>query len=573
MAVQTTENAAGANPASVNFPQNVNEGTDGKGLHIDGIHGNDPNSGAGLSADLTRAAVPGLLKDDYDTDIVKMAWASTPINAMMRDMGYKKTESTVFKFYSVDMRVTEDLLTASKSLTAAQVGRNIPARVELTVANAYHFQVTDEIVFDGVNGYTADGVETPYVYLTAIVREIKGENTITAQFLNANPSGQTIPANTPISILCHAAAEEDGSVTPIAALPEPTELFAQKFMVQTQVSDVYERSAKEVTWNKSDQDEMAVQALMEDIERALYDIKDVDHSLYKSKSGLTEEIIRDISKRKNDPDWMLQFRLKSLAVYNSLSLPAWGPDISELDMDEIVTYVQPDAKLTGDWQQVPEDIKDTFDRLGIPEAEQKSLGGVGAQYDSEVVYHSIQEDLVKQGVIYTDMETALREHEEIVKEYFMTLVPPKDHKFAALHGAVWSGGSFVYVPEGVQVEIPLQSYFRLNAAGAGQFEHTLIIVEKGAGLHFIEGCSAPRHNVTNLHAGCVELFVKEGARLRYSTIENWSRNMMNLNTKRALVEKDGLIEWVSGSFGSPISCLSIPAACSTGRTRAASSRE
>ena len=238
---------------------------------------------------------------------------------------------------------------------------------------------------------------------------------------------------------------------------------------------------------------------------------------------------------------MLDFRLKSLAVYNSLALPTWGPDISELNMDDIVTYVQPDAKMTGNWQDVPTDIKNTFDRLGIPEAEQKqSLAGVGAQYDSEVVYHSIQDDLVKQGVIYTDMETAIREHEDVVKEYFMTLVPPKDHKFAALHGAVWSGGSFVYVPEGVHVEIPLQSYFRLNAAGAGQFEHTLIIVEKNASLHFIEGCSAPKYNVTNL---------------RYSTIENWSRNMMNLNTKRALVEKDGIIEWVSGSFGSHVSCL------------------
>ena len=295
---------------------------------------------------------------------------------------------------------------------------------------------------------------------------------------------------------------------------------------------------------------------VEDIERTLYDIKDADHSVYKTQSGLTEEIIRDISKRKHDPQWMLDFRLKSLAVYNSLALPTWGPDISELNMDDIVTYVQPDAKMTGNWQEVPTDIKNTFDRLGIPEAEQKqSLAGVGAQYDSEVVYHSIQEDLVKQGVIYTDMETAIREHEDVVKEYFMTLVPPKDHKFAALHGAVWSGGSFVYVPEGVHVEIPLQSYFRLNAAGAGQFEHTLIIVEKNASLHFIEGCSAPKYNVTNLHAGCVELFVKEGARLRYSTIENWSRNMMNLNTKRALVEKDGIIEWVSGSFGSHVSCL------------------
>ncbi len=294
---------------------------------------------------------------------------------------------------------------------------------------------------------------------------------------------------------------------------------------------------------------------VEDIERTLYDIKNEDHSVYKSHSGLTPEIVRDISKRKNDPEWMTEFRLKSLDVYNSLELPTWGPSLEELNMDDIVTYVQPDAKMTGSWEEVPEDIKDTFDRLGIPEAEKTSLGGVGAQYDSEVVYHSIQEDMVKQGVIYTDMETALVEHGDIVKEYFMTLVPPKDHKFAALHGAVWSGGSFVYVPEGVHVEMPLQSYFRLNAAGAGQFEHTLIIVEKNASLHFIEGCSAPKHNVTNLHAGCVELFVKEGARLRYSTIENWSRNMMNLNTKRALVEKDGIIEWVSGSFGSHISCL------------------
>ena len=294
---------------------------------------------------------------------------------------------------------------------------------------------------------------------------------------------------------------------------------------------------------------------VEDIERTLYDIRNEDHSVYKSESGLTPDIIRDISRRKHDPAWMTEFRLKALDTYNHIGLPTWGPDISELDMDKIVTYVQPDAKMTGNWKEVPEDIKDTFDRLGIPEAEKTSLGGVGAQYDSEVVYHSIQEDMVKQGVIYTDMETAIREHEDLVREYFMKLVPPKDHKFAALHGAVWSGGSFVYVPAGVHVKMPLQSYFRLNAAGAGQFEHTLIIVEPGASLHFIEGCSAPKYNVTNLHAGCVELFVKEGARLRYSTIENWSRNMMNLNTKRALVEKDGIIEWVSGSFGSHVSCL------------------
>ena len=277
---------------------------------------------------------------------------------------------------------------------------------------------------------------------------------------------------------------------------------------------------------------------VEDIERTLYDIRNEDHSAYKAQSGLTEDVVLDISRRKHDPEWMRDFRLKSLEIYNQLALPTWGPDLSELHMDDIVTYVQPDAKMTGNWAEVPTDIKDTFDRLGIPDAEQ-----------------SLQQNMADQGVIYTDMETAVREHEDIVKEYFMTLVPPKDHKFAALHGAVWSGGSFVYVPEGVHVDIPLQSYFRLNAAGAGQFEHTLIIVEPGASLHFIEGCSAPKYNVTNLHAGCVELFVKEGARLRYSTIENWSRNMMNLNTKRALVEKDGIMEWVSGSFGSHVSCL------------------
>lgn len=294
---------------------------------------------------------------------------------------------------------------------------------------------------------------------------------------------------------------------------------------------------------------------VEDIERTLYDIRNEDHSVYKTERGLTEDIIRDISRQKKDPEWMLDFRLQSLEKYYQIPLPVWGPDISELNMDDIVTYVRPGGKMAGNWQEVPEEIKATFDRLGIPEAERTSLSGVGAQYDSEVVYHRVRKELSDQGVIYTDFETAVHEYEDIVKEYFMKLVPPKDHKFAALHGAVWSGGSFVYVPEGVHVDIPLQSYFRLNAAGAGQFEHTLIICEKNSSLHFIEGCSAPRYNVTNLHAGCVELYVKEGARLRYSTIENWSRNMMNLNTKRALVEKDGLIEWVSGSFGSHVSCL------------------
>ena len=225
-------------------------------------------------------------------------------------------------------------------------------------------------------------------------------------------------------------------------------------------------------------------------------------------------------------------------------------------MDDIVTYVRPNTKMSAKWSDVPEDIKDTFEKLGIPQAERKSLAGVGAQYDSELVYHNVREEVAAQGVVYTDMESALTgEYADMVKKHFMKLVTPRDHKFAALHGAVWSGGSFVYVPPGVSVEIPLQSYFRLNAPGAGQFEHTLIIVDEGAYLHFIEGCSAPKYNVANLHAGCVELFVGKNAKLRYSTIENWSKNMYNLNTKRALVEEGGTIEWVSGSFGSHVGCL------------------
>ncbi|EHJ00121.1 FeS assembly protein SufB [Clostridium sp. DL-VIII] len=294
---------------------------------------------------------------------------------------------------------------------------------------------------------------------------------------------------------------------------------------------------------------------IDEMDRGIYDIKNEDSFSFKSKKGLTKEIIETISEEKKEAQWMKDFRLKSLEVYNKSEMPTWGPELDVLDMDNIVTYVRPKSNLVGSWNEVPEDIKKTFDLLGIPEAEKKSLAGVGAQYDSEVVYHSIKEELVKQGVIYTDMETALREHEDIVKEYFMKCVTPNDHKFVALHGAVWSGGSFVYVPKGVNVDIPLQSYFRLNSPGAGQFEHTLIIVDEGAKLHFIEGCSAPKYSVTNLHAGCVELYVKEGATLRYSTIENWSKNMLNLNTKRAIVEKNGTIEWVSGSFGSQISML------------------
>src|SRR5574344_3141892 len=293
-----------------------------------------------------------------------------------------------------------------------------------------------------------------------------------------------------------------------------------------------------------------------DVDRSLYDFRNDEKETYRLNSGLTKDIVEQISTEKNDPDWMKEFRLKSLDVYNRTEMPHWGPSIEGLDVDNIVTYVRSNTKMKGDWSEVPDDIKDTFDRLGIPDAEKKSLAGVGAQYDSELVYHNIREEVAALGVIYTDLESAMwGEYGEMIREHFMKLVPPTDHKFAALHGAVWSGGSFVYVPKGVSVDIPLQSYFRLNAKGAGQFEHTLIIVDEGASLHFIEGCSAPKYNVANLHAGCVELFVGKNAHLRYSTIENWSKNMYNLNTKRAVCEEGAVIEWVSGSFGSHVSYL------------------
>ena len=299
-------------------------------------------------------------------------------------------------------------------------------------------------------------------------------------------------------------------------------------------------------------------AIVEDIDRSLYDFRyeEKDGEFYKIKEGLTEDIVLEISEKKNDPEWMRDFRLKSLEIYHKAEMPNWGPDISGLNVDNIVTYVKPNTEMSQTWEEVPEDIKNTFEKLGIPEAERKSLAGVGAQYDSELVYHNLQEEVARQGVIYTDIESALHgPYGKMIEEHFMKLVPPTDHKFAALHGAVWSGGSFVYVPKGVKVDIPLQSYFRLNAKGAGQFEHTLIIVDEGADLHFIEGCSAPKYNVANLHAGCVELFVEKNAKLRYSTIENWSKNMYNLNTKRAKVEENGIMEWVSGSFGSHVSYL------------------
>ena len=301
---------------------------------------------------------------------------------------------------------------------------------------------------------------------------------------------------------------------------------------------------------------MKEKTYVEDIDRSMYEIHSDSKDYFRIEGGLNEDVIRQISKEKNDPEWMLNFRLRALKTYNELQIPDWGPSIDELNVDNIITYIRANTGMKGDWSEVPQDIKDTFDRLGIPEAEKTSLAGVGAQIDSELVYHNIRKEIAAQGVIYSDVESALHgEYGDMIREHFMKLVTPRDHKFAALHGAVWSGGSFVYVPKGVKLDIPLQSYFRLNSPGAGQFEHTLIIVEEDAYLHFIEGCSAPKYSVANLHAGCVEIFIRKNAKVRYSTIENWSKNMYNLNTKRAIVEEGGSIEWVSGSFGSRVSYL------------------
>lgn len=291
---------------------------------------------------------------------------------------------------------------------------------------------------------------------------------------------------------------------------------------------------------------------IQDIESDIYDIKDKVKVRFKTDEGITEDIVRTISKQKDEPQWMLDFRLKALKIFNQKPLPKWGPNLEELDMKKIITYVASSLKAENSWDKVPKDIKNTFERLGIPQAERKSLAGVSAQYDSETVYRHVQDTLLEKGIIYTDMETAVKEHETIVRDHFMKLVPLGDNKFSALHGAFWSGGSFIYVPAGAKLDMPLQSYFRVNAAGSGQFEHTIIIVEEGAQLHYIEGCSAPNYHVSNLHVGCVEVYVRDSAKLRYSIIENWSKNMYNLNTKRAIIGKDGVLEWVAGAFGSQV---------------------
>ncbi|MBA3943625.1 MAG: Fe-S cluster assembly protein SufB [Herpetosiphonaceae bacterium] len=291
-----------------------------------------------------------------------------------------------------------------------------------------------------------------------------------------------------------------------------------------------------------------------DFDYSKYGFRDEEHYQYKSSKGLNEETVRIISKMKNEPEWMLKRRLKALDIFNQKPLPVEGmwanPKLAELDFQDIFYYVRPGEKSEKSWDDVPDNIRNTFEKLGIPEAEQKFLAGVGAQYESESVYHSLREEWTKLGVVFLDMDGALREYPEIVKEYFGTIVPAADNKFAALNTAVWSGGSFVHVPKGVKVDIPLQAYFRINAENMGQFERTLIIVEEGAEVTYIEGCTAPVYTSNSLHSAVVEIIVKEGGKCRYTTIQNWSNNIFNLVTKRAVAYKNASMEWVDGNIGS-----------------------
>ena len=273
---------------------------------------------------------------------------------------------------------------------------------------------------------------------------------------------------------------------------------------------------------------------------------------FKSEKGLSRELIAAISEYKNEPQWMRDFRLKAYEHYEARPIPNWGGDLGQIDFDDIHYFVRASEKSERSWDDVPEDIKKTFDKLGIPEAERKFLSGVGAQYESESVYHQINEKLEAQGVIFTDMDTALREHEDLVREYWATIIPPNDNKLAALNSAVWSGGSFVYVPAGVKVEMPLQAYFRINTENMGQFERTLIIAEDGADVHYIEGCTAPVYSTDSLHSAVVEICAKPSSRVRYTTVQNWSQNVFNLVTKRAVAHEDATMEWVDCNLGSKL---------------------
>src|SRR6266571_1457427 len=273
---------------------------------------------------------------------------------------------------------------------------------------------------------------------------------------------------------------------------------------------------------------------------------------FKSGRGLDHELVDAISSHKGEPDWMRKFRHKSLDYFLARPLPQWGGNLNDIAFDNIYYYIKPTEKQASSWEDLPAEIKDTWDKLGIPEAEKKYLAGVGAQYESEVVYHKLQEDLTNQGVIFLDMDSGLREHEDLVKQYFGTIIPQNDNKFAALNSAVWSGGSFIYVPPGVSIEMPLQAYFRINAENMGQFERTLIIVDEGAYVHYVEGCTAPIYSTDSLHSAVVEIHVAEGGRCRYTTIQNWSTNVYNLVTKRAVAERNATMEWVDGNLGSQI---------------------
>ncbi len=273
---------------------------------------------------------------------------------------------------------------------------------------------------------------------------------------------------------------------------------------------------------------------------------------FKAEKGLNEGVIKNISKMKKEPEWMTEFRLKSYKIFMQKPMPPWGPSLSKINFDDIYYYIKPTENQADSWEKLPKEIKETYDRIGIPEAEKKYLAGVSAQYESEVVYESINKELNKLGVIFCDMDTAVRKYPEIVKEYFGTLIPPHDNKFAALNSAAWSGGSFVYVPKGVKVGLPLQAYFRINAEKFGQFERTLIIAEEGSNVHYVEGCTAPVYSTDSLHSAVVEIFVKEGARVRYTTVQNWSKNVFNLVTKRAKAEKNAYMEWIDCNLGSQI---------------------
>lgn len=275
-----------------------------------------------------------------------------------------------------------------------------------------------------------------------------------------------------------------------------------------------------------------------------------EFSVFKTPRGLSREVVEAISHFKNEPDWMRQFRLNSLMTFEQKMIPSWGADLSGINFDNLYYYISPTEKKFNDWEDVPQDIKDTYDKIGIPQAERKFLAGVGAQYDSEVIYHNLKKEWEDQGVIFVDTDTAVQKYPDVVRQYFGTIIPAADNKFAALNSAVWSGGSFVYVPAGVHVTIPLQAYFRINAANMGQFERTLIIAEEGSYVHYVEGCTAPIYTTDSLHSAVVEIIVKKGARVRYTTIQNWSSNVYNLVTKRMLVEEEGFGEWIDGNIGS-----------------------